>query len=85
MEGGKVLQCSLAPQFITKLHTSCHHSHCERHFNDTVELKKDPENNKPVSLTSVPDKVMEKIFLEEVISRQGQNKNVVRSSQHGFM
>lgn len=35
-EEGKVLQCSLAPQFITKLHAGCHHWLCERHFNDTV-------------------------------------------------
>jgi len=37
----------------------------------------------PVSLTSIPGKVMEQLFLE-VIIKQVEEKKVIRSSQHGF-
>jgi len=40
-------------------------------------------NAKPVSLTSILEKVMEKLILE-VIIKQVEEKKVIRSSQHGF-
>jgi len=38
---------------------------------------------RPVSLTSIPGKVMEQLILE-VISKQVEEKKVIRSNQHGF-
>jgi len=40
-------------------------------------------NYRPVSLTSIPAKMMEQLILE-VVSKQVEEKKVVRSSQHGF-
>jgi len=45
--------------------------------------KEDPGNYRPVSLTSIPGKVMEQLFLE-VIIKQVEEKKVMRSSHHGF-
>ena len=43
--------------------------------------KEDPGNYRPVSLTSIPGKVMEQLFLE-VINKQVEEKKVIRSKQH---
>jgi len=44
--------------------------------------KEDPENYRPVSLTSIPGKVMEQLILD-VISKKEEVK-IIKSSQHGF-
>ena len=45
--------------------------------------KEDPRNYRPVSLTSILGKMMEQLILE-VIIKQVEEKNVIRSSQRGF-
>jgi len=46
-------------------------------------MKEHPGNYRPVSLTSIAEEVMEQLILE-VISKQMEEKKVIRSSQHGF-
>jgi len=46
-------------------------------------MSEDPRNYRPVSLTSVPRKIMKKIILG-AIERHLRNKAIVRNSQHRF-
>ena len=45
--------------------------------------KGDPGNNRAVTVTSVPRKVLEQLVLD-AISKQLEEKKVIRSSQYGF-
>jgi len=46
--------------------------------------KEDPGNYRPVSLTSVPGKIMERFILSELTGHVKNNQGI-RPSQHGFM
>jgi len=45
--------------------------------------KEDPENYRPVSLILVPGKIIEQLILD-IISKQVEERKVIRSHQHGF-
>ncbi|GAB0188304.1 mitochondrial enolase superfamily member 1 [Grus japonensis] len=45
--------------------------------------KEDPGNYRPISLTSIPGKVVEQLILD-VISKHVEEKKVIGSGQHGF-
>lgn len=47
-------------------------------------MRKDPENYRPASLTSVPGKIMEKIVLGDM-ERHLKNKAGIRHSHHGLI
>ena len=46
--------------------------------------KKLPENYRPISLTSVPGKILERIIRNEIVNHMTEN-NLFTTCQHGFI
>ena len=46
--------------------------------------KVDPGNYRPISLTSIPGKVLEKIIKQTILNRLADG-NILRDTQHGFV
>ncbi|GAB0207619.1 mitochondrial enolase superfamily member 1 [Grus japonensis] len=55
----------------------------KKFFTVRMGKKEDPGNYRPVSLTSIPGKVMEQLILD-VISKHVESKVAIGSGQHGF-